>query len=72
MSRRDTLLVRLHRFLVRLFVPSLGQEYATEASNAFSDLYADARSSSLLRRVGLLVRETRSLFATSFSEHREE
>ena len=47
MSRRDTLLVRLHRFLARLFVPSLGQEYATEASNAFSDLYADARSSSL-------------------------
>lgn len=72
MKRHDTSLVRLHRFLVRMFVPSLGQEYAAEASNAFGDLYADARSGSFLRLGGLLAREARSLIATSFSEYREE
>ncbi|MCK5652176.1 MAG: ABC transporter permease, partial [Gemmatimonadetes bacterium] len=72
MSGRNTPLVRLHRFLVRMLVPSLDQEYAAEASATFGDLYADARSGSFLGHLGLLVRELRSLVATSFSEYREE
>jgi predicted permease len=62
--------VRLHGWLVRTLIPSLGTELATQAISAFHDLYNDNRAASTRKRWLLWKREVGSLLLTAFSEFR--
>jgi predicted permease len=70
MRRQVPFSTRIHLWLIRTLIPSLGSDLATQASSAFQDLYQDARNSSALRRARLWQREIRSLVATALSEIR--
>ncbi|UCG87736.1 MAG: ABC transporter permease [Gemmatimonadota bacterium] len=64
------LAVKIHRWLIRALIPSLGPDLATEANSAFHDLYTDNHNGSFLGRARLWQREIRSLLATAFFEIR--
>ena len=64
---RAPIAVRFHARLVRSLVPSLGSDYAGQATVAFADHYRDARHVRG-RRMALWSRELRSLAATVWRE----
>lgn len=65
---RPPLAVRMHGWLVRTLVPSLGAEYASQATEAFAELHRDT-AGARWRRVALWSREVRSLLSTVWREH---
>jgi hypothetical protein len=67
---RDRFAVKLHRWLLRLLRPALGEEYVLDASATFRDLYSDSRSAPRWQRARLWVREIGALAGTAFSELR--
>ncbi len=70
MKGRDRFAVKLHRWLLRLLRPALGEEYVLDASATFGDLYSDSRSAPRWQRARLWVREIGALAGTAFSELR--
>ncbi|MCZ6858500.1 MAG: ABC transporter permease [Gemmatimonadetes bacterium] len=72
MAGRLPLAVRIHARLVRSLVPSLGQEYITQANTAFGDLYGDMTNASIWQRIRLLSRECVAIVVTAFAEYKEQ
>ncbi len=64
--------VRIHARVLRMLVPSLGQEYITQANTAFGDLYGDMMNASIWRRVCLSLREFHAIVVTALAEYKEQ